>query len=724
MAGARGFDAPADIRGDRITGDGRTFRYVDSESIVSDPARAPAFAALPGRAGGGGRLQRGRDPARARRSARRPRASRRRRGRSSPRWAPGCWSTRRTRRASRRDATQPGGGSLTADEVADHRARGDSRSRNRARGQIRRPLGSPAEVTHRGGGPERRHPRRSCARPTRRSSASTWRCRRRARVLFFSRPRRGRRGRSRSLAAASTLDGSPRRRRSRATSTHAQRFLGDPTRSRAARRGARAPIGNLHRPFYPDGIDGTPRRAALHARSSVEPVQRGLPARPRLQPAREGDRCGDTSAGCAGRLPAGARAGADAGFAKLRNGVQIFPGGVPIYRGDTLVGAIGVSGDGVDQDDMVAFLGLANAGAALGNGIAQRARRRCAPTRSRRMGVRLRYVQCPQAPVQRLDRAECLRGPLARNRRGRSSGAGRCCVGAAVPAALRGAEPTTCRSRHCRDRDRRDRAAAARSERARAVHPAARRIRCRCPRPRPPCRGETLPVPDRWRIMQALGFQFPLVRPLRPERAQGRPADRARALGAGAFPGAGRATRQRLVREPRRRLRHARRGAPAAHAGRRRRPRCARAAPTSSARASSRALVADRHRLAVAHQGRHHLQAAGLRVPPRRRRSTSTARTSRRCGRCASTRARATTRNDNLVGAAGGVRRHAPAQRLGPLRLRLAARRHPALHRRTSAASCSRTSRSACASSAPATTTAGSTTSPGSGASRRTPTRA
>ncbi len=53
----------------------------------------------------------------------------------------------------------------------------------------------------------------------------------------------------------------------------------------------------------------------------------------------------------------------------LANGLQIFPGSVPIYRGDTLVGGIGVSGDGVDQDDMISFLGLHNAGEVIGNGI-------------------------------------------------------------------------------------------------------------------------------------------------------------------------------------------------------------------------------------------------------------------------------------------------------------------------------------------------------------------
>jgi len=48
VAGARGFDAPANRRAERITADGRSLRFVDSELLVSDPAAAPAFAVLPG----------------------------------------------------------------------------------------------------------------------------------------------------------------------------------------------------------------------------------------------------------------------------------------------------------------------------------------------------------------------------------------------------------------------------------------------------------------------------------------------------------------------------------------------------------------------------------------------------------------------------------------------------------------------------------------------------
>ena len=66
-----------------------------------------------------------------------------------------------------------------------------------------------------------------------------------------------------------------------------------------------------------------------------------------------------------------------------------------------LVGAIAASGDGNDQSDMIAFLGLHNAGIRLGGAIGN------APLaiRSDRISVplaqgpsNLRYVRCPFAP--------------------------------------------------------------------------------------------------------------------------------------------------------------------------------------------------------------------------------------------------------------------------------------------------------------------------------------
>ena len=37
----------------------------------------------------------------------------------------------------------------------------------------------------------------------------------------------------------------------------------------------------------------------------------------------------------------------------LPNGITVFPGGYPLYRNGVLIGAVGVSGDGVDQDDII-----------------------------------------------------------------------------------------------------------------------------------------------------------------------------------------------------------------------------------------------------------------------------------------------------------------------------------------------------------------------------------
>lgn len=41
----------------------------------------------------------------------------------------------------------------------------------------------------------------------------------------------------------------------------------------------------------------------------------------------------------------------------LPNGITVFPGGFPLYRNGVLVGAIGISGDGIDQDDLIGAAG-------------------------------------------------------------------------------------------------------------------------------------------------------------------------------------------------------------------------------------------------------------------------------------------------------------------------------------------------------------------------------
>ena len=62
-----------------------------------------------------------------------------------------------------------------------------------------------------------------------------------------------------------------------------------------------------------------------------------------------------------------------------------------------LVGGIGVSGDGVAQADMVAFLGLHNASLVLATGVGNAPKSIRADNLVPR-GTRLRYVNCPFAP--------------------------------------------------------------------------------------------------------------------------------------------------------------------------------------------------------------------------------------------------------------------------------------------------------------------------------------
>jgi hypothetical protein len=42
---------------------------------------------------------------------------------------------------------------------------------------------------------------------------------------------------------------------------------------------------------------------------------------------------------------------------RIPNGIQIFAGAFPLYKNGTLVGGIGISGDGIDQDNIIAFFG-------------------------------------------------------------------------------------------------------------------------------------------------------------------------------------------------------------------------------------------------------------------------------------------------------------------------------------------------------------------------------
>lgn len=161
--------------------------------------------------------------------------------------------------------------------------------------------------------------------------------------------------------------------------------------------------GNLSRPFYPDGINGNPHGPLSKAIDEWSVFSSGLQldisynAIIRHVAFVAGVVGSDVDKGCAGH--SGITAGLNqpgSVVTKLANGTQIFPGSVPIYRGNDLIGGIGVSGDGVDQDDMISFLGVHQAGEILGtinNAPAHIRADQLSP-----QGVRLRYVNCPQKP--------------------------------------------------------------------------------------------------------------------------------------------------------------------------------------------------------------------------------------------------------------------------------------------------------------------------------------
>jgi hypothetical protein len=82
-------------------------------------------------------------------------------------------------------------------------------------------------------------------------------------------------------------------------------------------------VGFLAQPFYPPGIDGTPHGPLLKLQQHLLMASKPNFCEP------NGD------------------------------GITAFPGSTPLYRNGQLIGGLGISGDGVDQDDYVTNAGAA-----------------------------------------------------------------------------------------------------------------------------------------------------------------------------------------------------------------------------------------------------------------------------------------------------------------------------------------------------------------------------
>ena len=176
-------------------------------------------------------------------------------------------------------------------------------------------------------------------------------------------------------------------------------FVGDPNALTGTHAFADRSGGNLSRPYFPDGEVGTTNGPLSVPIENFSPFANGL-----QEELIEDNVLEHVTFVLTGSLDTQNRCtflpDAIAGQNRLQNGIQIFPGSVPIYKNGELVGGIGVSGDGIDQDDMISFLGVHNAGLKLGTlgnaDPAIRADNIVIPVNGE--DIRLRYVSCPFAP--------------------------------------------------------------------------------------------------------------------------------------------------------------------------------------------------------------------------------------------------------------------------------------------------------------------------------------
>jgi len=410
LAGATGLAAPGDRRADRIAVDGRSLRFSDGAAtdLFADPGAAPSFASIDNIAGAlvavpgyvAAAVSAGTAFGQAA-SGIRPDAL------DYPGLDAFVLVDALDAERFRPQAGTDGPDALTAAEV--QAILGNAmRVANRTRAQIRQPAGSAARVTISvvdSNGAILGIVRGRDA-PVFGVDVSLQKARTAA---FFSSSQAA--AALNGVPPATYLDGGLAVLRKEPLSQYvsaAQSFLGLPG---ALTDGAIAfsdrAGGNLSRPYYPDGIEGNANGPFSKPPGEWSPFSTGLQLDlvynaliqhvgfvSNLAP--------DVPQNCTGID------GFDNGFAAagvipaLANGTQVFPGSVPVYRGQVLVGGVGVSGDGVDQDDMIAFLGVHQAAEALG-GIGNAPPAMRADTLAPQ-GTRLRYVNCPVTPF--LDSSE------------------------------------------------------------------------------------------------------------------------------------------------------------------------------------------------------------------------------------------------------------------------------------------------------------------------------
>ena len=345
LAATRGFAAPTEVKAERISVDGRTLRYTDAgfDDLRTGPNDVGDFSIINGVEGNlvavtaysHGLILQGTEFGRPASGIRPDRGD-----------YPGLDARvlvdrNRQERFPPRAGTD-GADALTEDEVRTlvQQALGVA---NRARAQIRRPLGDYARVTisvvDTNG--EVLAIARSRDAPVFGIDVSLQKARTAA---FFS-----------NTGAADDLDSAPNTIYLNPNGSPSgqeivigdyvqavRAFIGQPTALANGLAVSDRAGGNLSRPFYPDGIDGAQAGPFSKPFGQWSPFSVGLQldlalnqiAQHVVHVLTDGG-VADTPQNCTS-------------IDRLPNGIQIFPGSVPIYRGNTLVGGIGVSGDGID----------------------------------------------------------------------------------------------------------------------------------------------------------------------------------------------------------------------------------------------------------------------------------------------------------------------------------------------------------------------------------------
>ncbi len=389
LAATYGFEPPEDIRADRITVEGRNLRFVDSEELATNPASAPAYSTLTGSDGAltalpgyfAGAIVAGTKFGLAE-SGVRPAATAS--GDPQAYVDVGGYvvvNGADTNRFPAIDGASTGGQQLTAADVTAILAKSIYFA-NKARSQVRHPVGSAAQV-------------HSVVVDTNGTILGALRSpdalvdaidvvpQKARTAVFFSQT--GAAAALNALPDANYLPSAGGGTSSIASYvTASQTFFGNASIFADGTAFSTRSINNIAAPTFPDGIAGKPNGPLAKPEGTWSIFNNGLnldlvynqiinflvnPNDP------------VPATGCTGNTT-------------IFNGITLFGGGIPIYKNGVLVGAIGSSGDGTEQSDLVAYLAVEQSGQA---GITN-APKSIRADNLEPFGVKLRYVLCPFAP--------------------------------------------------------------------------------------------------------------------------------------------------------------------------------------------------------------------------------------------------------------------------------------------------------------------------------------